>query len=145
MCQEKRRRDRKQTTNVENSLNSHLLLSRLRKLDLLVLKPTGEKKKKLGKFLHARQITVLVTDEKRGRRKLDNKSKDKESVDVPAVTLGSTETVGWLCSCRCKSLRSRLKRVDPPTPACMAALFSFPIHCHWDAIGAEYSALHTVQ
>jgi len=64
----------------------------------------------------------------RAAAQLDNKSKNR-SVYVcrcpGSNSLEVAETVGWLCPCRCRALRSRLKRVDPPTPACMATLFSF--------------------
>lgn len=102
----------------------------LRKLYLLVLKPTAES----GECLHG--ITVWFFFKGWGKRRLDNKSshqpKKKKTELGECVcrcpgsnSLEVTETVGWLCPCRCKSLRSRLKRVDPPTPACMATLFFF--------------------
>lgn len=139
----RQRRDREPRIKVQNSLNSHLLGSELC-ASFRVHKPTAG-------FFFTRDNSLVSRLRRKNKRitnphkKINNENTAECLLCSPCSCPGS-HSVGWLCPSRCKSLRSRLKRVDPPTPACMAALFFIPpIHWHGDAIGAEYSALHTVQ
>lgn len=100
----------------------------------------SSRREKAGKCLHGVTVSSRRRNKKEQKKRGDNKSKDRSKcVDVPAVTLQNRD--GWLVGCApvaAKSLRSRLKRVDPPTPACMATLFSFPhsppLGCYWSRV-----------